>query len=139
MWKKVSAPAAGVSIPIAESKASPPIATKQAPAPAAKPEPPKSPPAAAKPAPQPRAARPEPPKPLGPADLSDARVRQIYAEYVRSKRAQNESTAAITYENMAKSIRDSSEKLRDKHGGKKVDFEVQVKDGKTILKPVVKG
>ncbi len=24
-------------------------------------------------------------------------------------------------------------------GGKKVDFEVQVKDGKTILKPVVKG
>lgn len=148
-WKKVSAPTAGVSIPIAEpakqgplpAKADPP---KAEPKPEPKPEPktePKTEPAAAAAA-KPRPARPEPPKPrapLGPDDLSDARVRQIYAEYVRTKRSQNESTASLNYETMAKSIRDSSEKLREKHGGKKVDFEVQVKDGKTILKPVVKG
>jgi hypothetical protein len=158
VWKKVSAPAAGVSIPIATPNTpilpgTPKPAPTRPEPPAAKPEAPKPPPAAAsaapakaeapKPeAPKPAARpRPEPPvrKPLGPNDLSDARVRQIYAEYVRSKRAQNESTASITYENMAKSIRESSEKLRDKHGGRTVDFEVSVKDGKTILKPVVKG
>jgi hypothetical protein len=38
---------------------------------------------------------------------------------------------------VAKSIRDSSAKLREKHG-KSVDFEVAVRDGKTILKPVLK-
>ncbi len=156
VWKKVSAPAAGVSIPIATPNK--PIVPSAAPRveppkPEPKPEAPKPeaprPAAAAAPAAsaaadakkpvRPRPEQPPPRKPLGPSDLPDARVRQIYAEYVRSKRAQNESTAALTYESMAKSIRDSSEKLRDKHGGKMVDFEVSVKDGKTILKPVVKG
>ena len=64
-------------------------------------------------------------------------MRQLYSQYVQTRRAQNESTAAITYDAMAKSVRESSAKLREKHG-KAVDFEVAVKDGKTILKPVVK-
>ena len=64
-------------------------------------------------------------------------MRQLYSQYVQTRRAQNESTAAITYDAMAKSLRESSAKLREKHG-KPVDFEVTVKDGKTILKPVVK-
>jgi hypothetical protein len=69
--------------------------------------------------------------------LPDERVRQLYAQYVATKRRQNESTAAITYEAVAKSLRDSTSKLQQKHG-KKVDFEVTVRDGKTILKPVLK-
>jgi hypothetical protein len=64
-------------------------------------------------------------------------MRQIYSQYVQTRRAQNESTAAITYDAMARSLRESGAKLREKHG-KAVDFEVTVKDGKTILKPVVK-
>jgi hypothetical protein len=71
-------------------------------------------------------------------NLSEERVRQIYNQYVDTKRSQQESTASFTYENLAKSLRDSSEKLRQKHGGKSVDFEVAVKDGKTILRPIVK-
>jgi hypothetical protein len=71
------------------------------------------------------------------ADLSEDRVRAIYAQYVDTKRRQNESTAAITYEAVAKSLRDSSAKLREKHG-KTVDFEVAVRDGKAVLKPVLK-
>jgi hypothetical protein len=70
--------------------------------------------------------------------LSDERVRQIYTQYVETKRSMKESTASLTYENLAKSLRDSSDKLRTKHGGRSVDFEVAVKDGKTILRPVVK-
>jgi hypothetical protein len=94
--------------------------------------------AAAPPAPQPKPApAPAPSAPAVAGDLPDARVRQLYSQYVDAKRRQNESTAAITYDAVAKSLRDSSAKLREKHG-KAVDFEVTVKDGKTILKPVLK-
>ena len=72
-----------------------------------------------------------------PRALPEQRVRALYQQYVDAKRRQNESTAAITYEGVAKSIRDSSAKLREKHG-KSVDFEVAIRDGKTILKPVLK-
>ncbi|HTQ46345.1 MAG TPA: MXAN_5187 C-terminal domain-containing protein [Polyangiaceae bacterium] len=97
-------------------------------------------------APAPAAARPAAPAPAPAAaaspranseDLPDARVRQIYAQYVDAKRRGNESTAAITYEAVAKSLRESSAKLREKTG-KAVDFEVAMKDGKAILKPVIK-
>jgi hypothetical protein len=67
-----------------------------------------------------------------------ARVRQLYKQYVEAKRSRQESTAAITFDGLARSLRDSSEKLKQKHGDKQVDFEVAVKDGKTILRPVVK-
>jgi hypothetical protein len=70
--------------------------------------------------------------------LSEERVRQIYSQYVDAKRARQESTASLTYENLAKSLRESSDKLRQKHTGKTVDFEVTVKDGRTILRPIVK-
>jgi len=71
-------------------------------------------------------------------DLSDERVRQIYKQYVETKRSLKESTASLTFDSLAKSIRESSDKLREKHMGKSVDFEVAVKNGKTILRPVVK-
>ena len=85
---------------------------------------------------RPAASPPPRPTPAAPGDLSDARVRALYAQYVEAKRRQNESTAAITYDAVAKSLRDSSAKLRQKHG-KPVDFEVTVKDGKAIPKPVL--
>ena len=103
---------------------------RPAPAPAPKPAP--------APAPAPRVAAPQPAAgPRAAGDLPDERLRQLYAQYVESKRQQRESTAAITFDAVAKSLRDSSAKLREKHG-KNVDFEVSVKDGKTILKPVLK-
>jgi hypothetical protein len=73
-----------------------------------------------------------------PSALSDARVREIYAKYVESRRSLNESTAGITVESLAKSLRGSSDKLRTQHNAKSVDFEVQVKNGRTVLKPIVK-
>ena len=65
-------------------------------------------------------------------------MRQLYADFVETKRAQKESTASVTYDALARTIRESTAKLKEKHAGKSVDFEVTVKDGKTILKPVVK-
>jgi hypothetical protein len=79
-----------------------------------------------------------PPRPApSQGELTDKRLRQIYVEYVDAKRRQNESTAAITFQSVAKSLRESGERLRQKHG-KDVDFEVALKDGKTILRPVLK-
>jgi hypothetical protein len=75
--------------------------------------------------------------PAASAELSDARMRQIYVDYVDAKRKQNESTAAISYQAVAKSLRESGDRLRQKHG-KPVDFEVAVKDGKTVLRPIIK-
>lgn len=64
-------------------------------------------------------------------------MRALYQQYVDAKRRQKESTAALTFEAVARSLRESSAKLREKHG-KAVDFEVAIKDGKAILKPVLK-
>jgi hypothetical protein len=81
---------------------------------------------------------PSAPVPAPKGGLSEERVRQIYTQYVDTKRSLKESTASITYESLSRSLRDSSDKLREKHRGRSVDFEVTVKDGKTILRPVVK-
>ena len=112
----------------------------------------RSPPAAPSPAPPPTAA-PAPvvepslrpgvtpqhsPPPPARAELSEERVRQLYGQYVETKRQQNESTAALTFDGLAKTLRASSAKLKEKHTGKTVDFEVTIKDGKTILRPIVK-
>jgi hypothetical protein len=116
----------------APKAAPPPVAARPAPVPAAatpKAAPAPTPGVIAKPAPKPAA---------DPAAVSDERVRQIYSRYVESRRALGESTASVTMDSMAKSLRDSSAKLREKHAGKNVDFEVQVKDGKTVLKPIVR-
>jgi hypothetical protein len=69
--------------------------------------------------------------------LPEYRVRQLYVEYVETKRRQKESTASLTYEALAESLRASSARLRQKHG-KAVDFEVGVKDGKAVLRPRLK-
>jgi hypothetical protein len=71
-------------------------------------------------------------------DLNDGRIRDIYNRYVEARRRCNESTASITYDGLARSLRDSVPKLQQKHGGRVVDFEVVIKDGRTVLKPVVK-
>jgi hypothetical protein len=124
------------------SPAPPPLPVRTG-APGPRPPPPPVPARASSPELGPAARPPPPPaarpaaRPAGAGELPDDRVRQLYAQYVETKRKQNESTAAITYEGLAKSLRESSAKLREKHG-KSVDFEVAVKDGKTILKPVVK-
>jgi hypothetical protein len=147
-WRKIEKPAAAPAPPAPAPQPKPAVAAPPAPQPKPGPPPvPKKPPppvpTAAKPAAPPTpvaqkpAAAPPPAPPRSPADLTDDRMRQLYSQYVQTRRAQNESTAAITYDAMAKSLRESSAKLREKHG-KAVDFEVTVKDGKTVLKPVVK-
>ena len=61
------------------------------------------------------------------------------AQYVEAKRKANESTATITYDKIAATLKESANALRAKHKGRSIDFEVVLRNGKPILKPVVKG
>jgi hypothetical protein len=125
--------------PLIRPKVVPKIQPKGATVAAVKPAPPPS--AAARPV---IAAKPAPPAAAKPADaprqgtVEEARIREVYTQYVKEKRAHKESTADITYEKVAQTIRESSAALSAKHGGKRVDFEVTQRDGKTVLKPIVK-
>jgi hypothetical protein len=127
-----------------------PPATDPAPPPSPMSEPPRGPqirqirpreslpPAPANAAPARPVGRPAVAAKATPGELSEDRIRQIYAQYVREKRSRGESTATTTFESVARSLRTSSEKLRGQHGGRDVDFEVAEKDGRTILRPIVK-
>jgi hypothetical protein len=58
---------------------------------------------------------------------------------VSAKRSRGESTQGLTVEGLAESLRKSSERLKERSGaGKSVDFEVTEKDGKTVIRPVLK-
>ena len=88
-------------------------------------------------APEPPAARPAPSASRN-EDLSEQKMREIYAKYVGAKRAANESTAGITYDKLAASLRAQADKIKTSHPARSIDFEVVTKDGKTALRPVVK-
>ena len=45
----------------------------------------------------------------------------------------------MPYEKLAARIKSMEPELKKKHGGKSIDFEVVVKDGRVGLKPVTRG
>ncbi len=97
-----------------------------------------SPVAAPSPAVAPRVAAQQPAQQPAAADIGEQRLRQIYAKYVETKRSVNESTAGVTYDKLAATLRAQADKLRAQHPSKSIDYEVVIKDGKTHLKPVLR-
>ena len=69
--------------------------------------------------------------------LSDERVRQLHAELSAARKQLNQG-ATLSVDSLAKTLRDTEAKLRSQHAGKAVDFQVVIKDGKPIVKPVVR-
>lgn len=74
----------------------------------------------------------------GAGGLSDARIRQIYGDLVDAKRAVRESTVGVTFDTLAKQLRQQAEKLEAQNPGRKVDYNVVMKNGKPTLKPVLR-
>jgi len=125
------------------------------------PEPRVSKPLASEPAPPPAAARPLAPiipgtmgsaaakptvaKPVtapaassgASASMVDDRVRELHARLVEAKR-QTQDGAAVSMEGLAKSMKATEAKLREQHKNRKIDFDVVIKDGKAVLKPIVR-
>lgn len=74
----------------------------------------------------------------GGSGLSSDDVQRIYARYVAARKDNSERVDNVKIETIEKSLRGMLPQLEKKHAGKKIDFEVVVKDGKVALKPVTK-
>ena len=145
-----AAPAAPAAQPApAPTQAAPPRAPVPTPSPAQRPPVPTPAPAQRPPAPTPppiqRAAPPPPPgaaPPAAPRPASagpdEARMKRIYDDYVTARKNNNERVDNVKYESLQRSIEDMIPKLKEKHQGKAIDFEVVVRDGRVGLKPVTK-
>ncbi len=70
------------------------------------------------------------------AGLSADRIRNIHKSYVEARKKTNASE--VSFEKLERNIRETERKLREKHKGRNVDFDVSIKDGKAILKPRLK-
>lgn len=71
-------------------------------------------------------------------ELGEQRLKQIYDKYIETRQGTNEPVAGMTYEKVADSLKTQADKLRSMHPGKRVDYEVVVKNGKTLLKPILR-
>lgn len=102
------------------------------------PPPPRAKPAAAaKPPPPPPPAR-RPPAAASQRATGDVDVKRIYNQYIEARRRNRQRTDNVKFEALERQIKQMVPKLQKKHRGKKIDFEVVVKDGKVGLKPVTK-
>ena len=97
--------------------------------------------AAAAGAPAPAARTPAPPpKPAAPSPggVGEAQLRAIYDAYVSAKRQCNEDVSKITYETVAKTVSKQVPELMAKYKARSVEFKVEVKDGRAVLKAIPK-
>ena len=69
--------------------------------------------------------------------MSDARVRELHAELVATRKRLNQN-ASVSVDGLAKTLRETENKLIGQHKGRAVDFQVVVKDGQAVVKPVVR-
>lgn len=77
-------------------------------------------------------------RPQGPGELSEARIRELHGQLLSAKRSVKDE-GAVSMEGLAKSLRSAVEKLRQQHGThRQVEFEVVVKNGRAIVKPIVR-
>jgi hypothetical protein len=77
-----------------------------------------------------------PTPPVGAQRVADSDLRRVYERYIDARRRNNERTDNVPFETVALNIRRMLPHLEQKHAGKRIDFEVVVKDGKVGLKPV---
>jgi hypothetical protein len=115
--------------PSAAHRSKPPRASEARPSPAAR----KS--VRPVPASKPKPESPPPPPPGGP---SEAQIQALYKRYLDARRNNQERTDNVKLETIAKTVRDMIPKLAAKHAGKRIEFDVVLKDGRVALKPVPK-
>lgn len=97
------------------------------------------------------AHRPPPPSPSAPRPAptataqasqrdgySENQMKQLFDRYVDARKGNNERTDNLRMESLQKTVEAMLPKLREKHGGKLIDFDVVVRDGKVALKPTAR-
>ncbi len=87
--------------------------------------------------PLPAGVAPPRPVPARPApERDDPALKALYQRYIEARRETGESTA-VRYEVVARQVRDSLPKLAAQYQGADVKFDVTIKDGRAVLRPVV--
>jgi len=126
-------PAPGAAAPLQSPAARPvaPVGPVPAPAPAPAPRP-----AAAAPLPAPRPVAAPVKAPVAPAGGDDPALKALYQRYVEARRETGESTA-VRFEAVARQVRESLPRLAAQYQGADVKFDVTIKDGRAVLRPVV--
>jgi len=75
------------------------------------------------------------PQPAGAISLE--RVKQLHKELMEAK-AKTAEPEKISLNALTRKLEASAKALEEKHAGKRVDFTVVIKDGKAIIKPIVR-
>jgi len=85
----------------------------------------------------PQAQPANPPAQSGPpAQLSDAKLRAVYAAYLAAKRRCGEDVSKMSFESVASKLRKQVPRILEKHKVSAVEFKILVKDGKAVLRAV---
>ncbi|WP_305037477.1 MXAN_5187 C-terminal domain-containing protein, partial [Anaeromyxobacter sp. SG26] len=92
-----------------------------------------SPPAVPARPPQPAASRTP-----APGGVGEAQLRALYEAYVAAKKQCNEDVSRLTYEAVARSVAKQVPELMTRFKARSVDFKVEVKDGRAVLKAIPK-
>lgn len=71
-------------------------------------------------------------------NITDERVDGLYQELQRVRRRLNQDEMDISMEALSRSLRATEARLKAKYAGKRVDFRVEVFNGKAVIKPTVK-
>jgi hypothetical protein len=71
-------------------------------------------------------------------NITDERVGGLYQELQRVRRRLNQDEADISFEALSRSLRATEARLKAKYAGKRIDFRVEIFNGKAIIKPTVK-
>ena len=87
---------------------------------------------------RPAAPRPAAPSAPSPGGMSDTQMRALYDAYVTAKRTCNEDTSRLSYDAVAKTVSKQIPELMTRFKAKSVEFKVEVKDGKAVLKAIPK-
>ncbi len=103
-------------------------------------------PGAVLPVPAPGAPAQRPPAPRltpapaagGSGGMSDAQLRKLYDQYVAAKRSCNEDVSRISYDAVASTVSKQIPEIMNRFKARSVEFKVEVKDGKAVLKAVPK-
>ena len=104
--------------------------------------PPPKPPTIAKGNPLPPILRAQPAPPARPApsttsSLSAERVAQLHHDLLEAK-AKTADAGSVSLQALTRKLETTVKNLSEKHAGKRIDFAVVIKDGKAVVKPIVR-
>jgi hypothetical protein len=69
--------------------------------------------------------------------LSSDRLQEIHRQLLEAK-AKTNDRAEVSLGSLSKKLEATTKQLSEKHAGKKIDFTVVIKDGKAVVKPIVR-